>query len=302
VSGRHVRAGDQKAAALVTLGLTASPTFRLLVDALGHSDLIVYVQTRPMSLPGRLQFAAVASGSRYVRVSVRVPGRDADLVAWLGHELQHAVELASAPEVVDQDSLIRYYERIGMRRSEAAVETIAAPQVAADTLSGLTRIEREIYQAAGTAAPTWCDRLAVLQREVVATDARPRPEMLAEFDQLRTELAGVTGRVRAEAWSDASTGASDAQYCSAAISLDTKGVEFNPWIRRFAAQIKRQWRALPEAPNGLGPAVVTFTVTKSGRIEGLTLKESSGTASLDTAALKALAGANPTYALPKGVP
>lgn len=81
-----------------------------------------------MSLPGQLQFAAVASGLRYLRVSVRLPGRDAELVAWLGHELQHAVELASAPEVIDQDSLIRYYERIGMRRSAGAVETLAAQQ------------------------------------------------------------------------------------------------------------------------------------------------------------------------------
>ena len=62
VSGRHVRAGDQKAAALLRLGVTASPTFRLLLGTLEHSDLIVYVETRPMSLPGQLQLAAVASG------------------------------------------------------------------------------------------------------------------------------------------------------------------------------------------------------------------------------------------------
>ena len=127
VSGRHVRAGDQKAAALLTLGVTASPTFRLLVDTLEHSDLIVYVQTRPLSIPGQLQLAAVASGFRYLRVSVRVPARDSDLVAWLGHELQHAVELAGAPEVVDQDSLIRYYQRIGsVRRATGTLETAQA--------------------------------------------------------------------------------------------------------------------------------------------------------------------------------
>ena len=128
VGASRVRAGDPKAAALLSLGVTASPTFRLIVETLEHSDLVVYVQTRPMTLPGQLQLAAVASGSRYVRVSVRVPARDSDLVAWLGHELQHAVELAGAPEVVDQDSLMRYYERIGMRRSAAAAETVAAQQ------------------------------------------------------------------------------------------------------------------------------------------------------------------------------
>jgi hypothetical protein len=124
VSGRHVRAGDQKAAALLRLGVTASPTFRLLLDTLEHSDLVVYVETRPMSLPGRLQLAAVASGCRYVRVSVRVPARDSELIAWLGHELQHAVELAGAPEVLDQSSLTQYYQRIGSaRRATATLET-----------------------------------------------------------------------------------------------------------------------------------------------------------------------------------
>ncbi len=124
VSVRHVRAGDQKAAALLRLGVTASPTFRLLLDTLEHSDLIVYVETGPMSLPGQLQLAAVASGCRYVRVSVRVPARDWDLIAWLGHELQHAVELAGAPEVVDQGSLTRFYERIGSaRRATDTLET-----------------------------------------------------------------------------------------------------------------------------------------------------------------------------------
>ena len=124
VSGRHVRAGDQTAASILRLGVTASPTFRLLLDTLEHSDLIVYVETRPMRLPAQLQLAAVASGSRYLRVSVRLPGRDADLVAWLGHELQHAVELAGAPEVVDQGSLTRFYERIGSaRQATATLET-----------------------------------------------------------------------------------------------------------------------------------------------------------------------------------
>ncbi len=124
VSGSHVRACDRKAAALLKLGVTASPTFRLLLGTLEHSDLIVYVETRPMSLPGQLQLAAVASGARYLRVSVRLPGRDADLVAWLGHELQHAVELAGAPEVVDQDTLTQYYQRIGSaRRATNTLET-----------------------------------------------------------------------------------------------------------------------------------------------------------------------------------
>ncbi len=86
----------------------------------------MYVETGVLDKPATLQFVTAGPDCRFVRISIRVPGRDRDLVAWLGHELQHAVELAGAPEVVDQDSLMRYYERIGMRRSAAAAETVAA--------------------------------------------------------------------------------------------------------------------------------------------------------------------------------
>jgi hypothetical protein len=125
----HVRAADASAAELLELGNSASPSFRRLVEVLERSDLIVFVQTRPLPIPGQLELAGAAAGFRYVRVSVRVPGRDHDLVAWLGHELQHAVELAEAPEVVDQDGLLRHYERIGARRGRASVETAAAQAV-----------------------------------------------------------------------------------------------------------------------------------------------------------------------------
>ena len=126
--GTRVRGGDPQAAALLDRGVSASPTFRQLVDTIERSDVIVHVETRPMTIPGRLQFAGSAGGSRYLRVSVRVPGREAELVAWLGHELQHAVELAGAPEVVDHESLLKYYRRVGMRRSAGTVETLAAQQ------------------------------------------------------------------------------------------------------------------------------------------------------------------------------
>lgn len=126
----HVRAGDKKAAVLLEAGLSASPTFRRIVDILEESDLVVYIETRPMTRPSHLQLAAVAGGRRYVRISVRLPGRDADLVAWLGHELQHAAELAAAREVVDENSLVRLYERIGgVRRATGTMETRRAQEI-----------------------------------------------------------------------------------------------------------------------------------------------------------------------------
>jgi len=48
-----------------------------------------------------------------VRVAVRLPGLENELVCTLAHELQHVVEIADAPEVRDTRSLLRFYDRIG---------------------------------------------------------------------------------------------------------------------------------------------------------------------------------------------
>jgi hypothetical protein len=131
----RLRAADAKAASLLQIGLARSATFRMVSDAIEHSDVLVYVEARPMRSPAELHFLAAASGCRHLRVSVRVPDRDADLVAWLAHELWHAAEIAGAPEVVDQSSLLRFYERIGhVSRRNATAETGKAQETWAKVL------------------------------------------------------------------------------------------------------------------------------------------------------------------------
>ena len=49
-----------------------------------------------------------------------------------------------------------------------------------------------------------------------------------------------------------------------AIQFDTKGVEFGPWIRRFIAQVKRNWLIPYAAMSMKGHVVVTFNVHKDG--------------------------------------
>jgi hypothetical protein len=110
----RVRATDAEAAVLLGEGRARSATFRALVDAIQQSDLIVYIDTRPLKLPAQLRLVAVTPGCRHVQVSVRIPGLPTNLIAWLGHELQHAVELAGAPEVRDQASLRDFYGHSGL--------------------------------------------------------------------------------------------------------------------------------------------------------------------------------------------
>ncbi len=109
----HIRPTDRKTAELLRSAVTRSPTVKAIVDTLEHSDVIVWIETGAIHLPGKLQLLAASPVCRHVRITIRVPGFDSEEIAWLGHELWHAVEIARAPEVRDQASLERLYERIG---------------------------------------------------------------------------------------------------------------------------------------------------------------------------------------------
>jgi TonB family protein len=86
------------------------------------------------------------------------------------------------------------------------------------------------------------------------------------------------------------------------IQFDTKGVEFGPWIRRFVAQIKRNW-LIPEAAMVMkGHVVVTFNVHKDGRITDVSIKQPSGIDAFDRAAANSLQWSNPTTPLPPEYP
>ena len=59
------------------------------------------------------------------KVSLEV--RKGEMIALIGHELRHAVEVAEAGDVHDQDSLTLLYQRIGERgRGEHLFDTVAA--------------------------------------------------------------------------------------------------------------------------------------------------------------------------------
>jgi TonB family protein len=87
-----------------------------------------------------------------------------------------------------------------------------------------------------------------------------------------------------------------------AIQFDTKGVEFGPWVRRFIAQIKRNW-FIPYAAMSLkGRVVVTFNVHKDGRITDVTVVGGSGIDAFNNSSFNAITTSNPTQALPPEYP
>ena len=88
----------------------------------------------------------------------------------------------------------------------------------------------------------------------------------------------------------------------AAIQFDSKGVEFGPWLRRFVAQIKRNWFIPYAAMSMKGHVVITFNVHKDGAITDLSVVGPCPIEAFNNAAFGALVGSNPTQPLPTEYP
>jgi TonB family protein len=86
------------------------------------------------------------------------------------------------------------------------------------------------------------------------------------------------------------------------IQFDSKGVEFGPWLRRFVAQVKRNWFIPSAAMMMKGHVVITFNVHKDGSITDIEVKAPSSVEAFDRAAANALVASNPTQPLPPEYP
>lgn len=113
----RVRVMDVGVLELFVSGRVKSATFRALADRLERSDVIVHVEgslpTARSDIAGTLRFVAAAGGYRYLRITVAAHLPRNRAVAMLGHELQHALEVADDPSVVDLASFESLYRRIG---------------------------------------------------------------------------------------------------------------------------------------------------------------------------------------------
>jgi hypothetical protein len=133
----HVRPLEKDADRLMAKGLAKSPTFRRLVSRLEHSDVVVYVRLGwdlPVRIGGRLHFLAVHGESRYLVVDLNRALARSALVALLGHELQHAVEVAEAPDVTSSADLRVLYRRVGIQTGPDRYDSIAARRAGYDVL------------------------------------------------------------------------------------------------------------------------------------------------------------------------
>ena len=117
LSYSHVRARHARVEPFLRQAIERSPLVRQLVATLDASDVIVYLEMWPALGPahrGAIIFAADAGGFRYLRVRLHPGNPPEQMIAAIGHELQHAVEIAAAPWVRSSRDLVEHYKRVGI--------------------------------------------------------------------------------------------------------------------------------------------------------------------------------------------
>jgi hypothetical protein len=127
----HIRTDDRRMQRLLDEGMLRSKKLRALVERISRSDVVVYVKCEgdPRArITGRMTFVSAVGGVRYVVVRLAPLQSRVRQIAILAHELQHVVEVADTPAIVDAESMAREYMRMGHINHHSR-----APGIAFDT-------------------------------------------------------------------------------------------------------------------------------------------------------------------------
>jgi len=127
----HVRTESAQLRRLIDDTAAQSVIVRELIARLGCSDVIVYVElTASPQIPrARTKLVTALPGVRFLRIGINTGMSGSDFAPLLGHELQHAVEIAERDEVRDEDAVRRLYREIGRAGPRDSFETDAALDV-----------------------------------------------------------------------------------------------------------------------------------------------------------------------------
>ena len=126
-----VRPLDHSAAATLSRAAHRSAQVRALIAALGETNVIVHLEVSrllPIGLGGTTRFIASRGGYRYLRMSISAALPPDARAAILGHELQHALEIARSG-ASDVKALEQFLEKEGYRVNGRYFETAAALRV-----------------------------------------------------------------------------------------------------------------------------------------------------------------------------
>jgi len=282
----------------------------LLLSIIGHMAMIIFLLLSPRLFPpdpaadlARLAAAELErlpENTRFVFVDPKVD-----------------VESLRAPDLAplsDKNRVARSPERI-------PTPTNPLPNSSGNTPERVERIETEVARGRGTgpdhsldkpeasvpAAPETANppsqpKVPDPQSAVLLPSNKPASSArVTPGGSLGDALRNLERYIKPEQFENAQGGA---QFGN--IQFDTKGVEFGPWVRRFAAQVRRNWDPLiPNGPMMLrqkGHVVITLNVHKNGSITDVAVAAPCPIEGYNTAAFGALTASNPTLPLPPEYP
>ena len=128
----RVRSNDPAFTAVIQQAAERSPLFRRLIATIDATDGLVYVDEGKCghSVAACLTLSVKVAGPyRLLRILVDLQRRkrDCDLMASIGHELHHAIELLREPNVRDYHAAFSFFEREGPTdREKGRFETAEA--------------------------------------------------------------------------------------------------------------------------------------------------------------------------------
>ena len=149
---------SENATSLLASARERSSIVESLLQELERTDVIVYLaDLAPPAVnapQSHMVYLANDASSRYVLVRIdhwRIS--PSERIALLGHELQHVLEVAAAPEVRDGAGLKRLYKRIGWESQADRFESEAAKEMGNRVRSELNRGGRRPVLTARAATP-----------------------------------------------------------------------------------------------------------------------------------------------------
>ena len=143
----RVRSENPMIAQLIAAAPAASVTFRALVEAINDTDGIVYVESGQCGHGVRACLTHnihVAGPNRILRIVVNLRRDRTELIAAIGHELHHAVEVLHEPGITTTQGMFLHLYGVSMT-STGRFETQAAFE------AGI-QIERELRTTATASA------------------------------------------------------------------------------------------------------------------------------------------------------
>ncbi len=144
----HVRPQSTRADELLQDAMRRSATIGGLLAMIDQSDVLVFLDVvyDPSALLGRTAVIGATTQGRLLHVALSGRVAPDRLVELLGHELQHVIEIARAPEIRDALTLARVYSRVGWQFESGHFETDAARQTELQVRGDLQAIRNARYR------------------------------------------------------------------------------------------------------------------------------------------------------------